>query len=155
MSSKVELQESFLNSLRHKFNSESGVDVTLWQLSYSYMKLIVNYTIKEKMNENKQIEILNKEMESDIFKSLIGFGFKKEFKIHDCSSDCEIRYIWECARDKTHPHGNVKIFASDLASSITYGKDDAGSVWTEFGWGKWELCTWAGQSELSFCKSFC
>ena len=143
MSSKVQLQQSFLNSLRHKFNTEPGVDVTLWQLSYSYMKLIVNYINKEELNKNKQIEILNKEMESDTFKSLIDLGFKKEFKIDDCCYDCEIRYIWECARDKAHPHGNVKIFASDLPSRVTFGRDDAGSVWTKFGWGKWELCTWA------------
>ena len=101
MSSKVEIQESFLNSLREKFKDEPGVDITLWQLPYSYMKFIVCYTNKNELNENKQIEILNEEMESYIFKLLIDLGFEKKFKIDDYSIDSEIRYVWECTREKT------------------------------------------------------
>ena len=71
MSSKVKMQESFLNSLKEKFEGEVGVDVILWELSYSYMTLI----------HMKFIQTLNEEMESDIFKWLVGFGFKKNFKI--------------------------------------------------------------------------
>ena len=80
MSSKVEIQESFLNSLREKFKGEPGVDITLWQMSYSYMKFIVCYTNKNELKENKQIEILNEEMESDIFKLLIDLVLKKNLK---------------------------------------------------------------------------
>ena len=143
MSSKVEIQESFLNGLRQKFKGEPGIDVTLWQLSYSYMKFIVCYTNRDDLNENKQIDILNEEMEGEIFKLLIDFGFKKNFKIDDYSIDSEIRYVWECARDKAHPHGYVKIYATDLTSGVHFGSDDAGSIWVSFGWGKWELHNWA------------
>ena len=143
MSSKVKIQESFLNSLREKFKGEAGVDVTLWQLSYSYMKFIVCYTNRNDLNENKQIDILNQEMDSEIFKLLIDFGFEKKFKIDDYSIDFEIRYVWECARDKTHPHGRVKIYASNFIKNIDYGTDDAGSNWVRFGFGKWELLNWA------------
>ena len=80
-------------------------------------------------------------MEGDIFKSLCDFGFKKEFKIDNC--DFEIRYIWEHTRDKTHPHGKVRIYASDTIRQYHYGTDDAGSNWIRFGCGKWELLKWA------------
>ena len=77
MSSKIEIQESFLNGLRQKFKGEPGIDVTLWQLSYSYMKFIVCYTNRDDLLK----KILNEEMEGEIFKLLIDFGFKKNFKI--------------------------------------------------------------------------
>ena len=51
---KCNLQESFLSSLKKKINMEPGVDVCLWQLSYSYMKLIVCYTSKELINQTKK-----------------------------------------------------------------------------------------------------
>ena len=40
---KCNLQETFLKSLKKQIDTESGVDVCLWQLSYSYMKLVVCY----------------------------------------------------------------------------------------------------------------
>ena len=137
---KVKLQESFLNNSRKKLKDEPGIDVTLWQLSYSYITFIICYSNKEKLNETKFIETLNKEMEGDIFKSLIKLGFKSNFKIKHLSIEDEIRYVWECARDKTHPHGNVNIFAS---GGVDFGRDDVGSIWTRFGFGKWELHSWA------------
>ena len=51
--------------------------------------------------------------------------------------------MWECARDKTHPHGNVKIYASNFIKNIDYGRDDTGSIWVRFGFDKWELLDWA------------
>ena len=143
MSSKVEIQESFLNTLREKFKNEPGVDLTLWQLSYSYMKFIICYSNKDELNENKHLEILKEEMEGEIFKLLIDFGFKKEFKLDDYSINFELRYVLECARDKTHPHGHIKIFASNFIKNIDYGRDDAGSTWVRFGFDKWELLEWA------------
>ena len=133
---KVELQESFLNSLREKLKDKPGVDVTLWQLSYSCMPFVICYTNKNELNETKFIETVNEEMEGESFKLLIDLGFKKNFNIKYLNIDNEIRYVWECARDKTHPHGNVKIFAS---GGVDFGQDDAGSVWTRFGFKKWEL----------------
>ena len=44
---KCDLQEKFLSSLKKKIDNEIGVDVCLWQLSYSYMKLIIHYTNKQ------------------------------------------------------------------------------------------------------------
>ena len=48
---KVNLQESFLSVLKKKIDNEVGVDVCLWQLSYSYMKLIVCYKSKQLINQ--------------------------------------------------------------------------------------------------------
>ena len=64
---KVELQESFLNSLREKLKEEPGTDVTLWQLPYSYMSFIICYTNKNELNETKFIETLKTEMERSWF----------------------------------------------------------------------------------------
>ena len=143
MSSKVEIQRSFLNTLRKKLKGEPGVDMTLWQLSYSYMKFRVCYTNRNELNENKHIDILNQEMDSEIFKLLIDLGFEKKIKIDDNSTDSEIIYVWVCSRDKTRPHGDVKIYAVNFIKNIKYGTDDAGSNWVCFDSGKWELLKWA------------
>ena len=136
---KVDIQESFLSSLKKKFDNELGADVCLWQLSYSYMRLTICYTEKQKINEKKLIETLYQEMESENFKKLIDLGFKKEFKKAHINIENEIRYVWEKKRDKLHPHGNVHIFCS---GGVDFGRDDAGSIWCRFGFGDWELHSW-------------
>ena len=50
---KIDLQEKFLNNLKEKIEKENGVDMCLWQLSYSYMKLKICYTNKNLIDEKK------------------------------------------------------------------------------------------------------
>ena len=122
---KCNLQESFLSSLKKKINMEPGVDVCLWQLSYSYMKLIVCYTSKELINQTKILETLKEKMECENFQQLMNLSLKKKKKIQHIDSENELRYIWEHKRDKLHPHGNVNIFCS---GGVDFGRDDAGSI---------------------------
>ena len=77
---KCNLQESFLSSLKKKINMEPGVDVCLWQLSYSYMKLIVCYTSKELINQTKILETLKEKMECENFQQLMNLSLKKKKK---------------------------------------------------------------------------
>ena len=50
---KCNLQENFLSILKKKIDNEIGVDVCLWQLSYSYIKLIICYTNKQLIDQPK------------------------------------------------------------------------------------------------------
>ena len=137
---KCDLQEKILNSLKKKIDNETGFDVCLWQLSYSYMKFIVNYTNKKLINQTKILNFLTEQMESQTFHELQNLKFKKSITIKHLDSENELHYIWEHRRDKTHPHGKVKIFCS---GGVDFGRDDAGSVWTKFGREDWELYLWA------------
>ena len=74
---KCSLQESFLSVLKKKIDNEVGVDVCLWQLSYSYMKLIVCYKSKQLINQPKILDFLKQQMESEIFQELMNFNLKK------------------------------------------------------------------------------
>ena len=136
---KCNLQESFLSSLKKKIDTEVGVDVCLWQLSYSYMKLIVCYTNKQLINQTKILETLKEETEGENFDQLMKLSFKKKKKIQHIDSENELQYIWEHKRDKLHPHDNVNIFCSGGAD---FGRDDAGSIWCRFGFGNWEFHSW-------------
>ena len=72
---KCDLQESFLSVLKKKIDNEVGVDVCLWQLSYSYMKLIVCYKSKQLINQPKILDFLKQQMESEIFQELMNLNF--------------------------------------------------------------------------------
>ena len=61
---------------------EPGVDVCLWQLSYSYMKLIVCYTSKELINQTKILETLKEKMECENFQQLMNLSLKKKKKFN-------------------------------------------------------------------------
>ena len=112
MSNRMDLQEFFLKKLRHNLKQPSGVREVLWKLSYSFMSIIVCYSEDSKhLLDLSNIEtIIKSEIESDIFKSLIDYGFVKDFKIKNKQKD--IRYKWERVRDKNHPHGKVKIYTN-------------------------------------------
>ena len=136
---KCNIQENFLSTLKKKIDNEIGVDVCLWQLSYSYMKLIVHYMNKQSIDQPKILNFLKEQMEGETFQELMNFQFKKKIVIKHVDSENELRYVWEHRRDKTHPHGDVKIFCS---GGVDFGRDDAGSVWCRFGFGDWGLHSW-------------
>ena len=137
---KCNLQENFLSTLKKKIDNEVGVDVCLWQLSYSYMTLIVCYKSKQLIDQEKILTFLKEQMETEIFQELMNLKFKKKIVIKHVDSKNELRYVWEHCRDKTYPHGDVKIFCS---GGVDFSRDDAGSVWCRFGFGDWELHSWA------------
>ena len=95
---------------KKKIDNEVGVDVCLWQLSYSYMKLIVCYKRKQLIDQDKILTFLKEQMENEIFQELMNLNFKKEILIKHVDTENELRYIWEHTRDKNHPHGEVKKF---------------------------------------------
>ena len=138
------LQENFLSSLKKKIDNEIGVDVCLWELSYSYMKLIIRYTNKQLIDQTRILDFLKEQMESELFQELMNLKFKKKKTIEHLDSKNELRYVWEHTRDKSRPHGNVNIFCS--YGSINYGRDDAGSIWCRFGFKDWELHSWAEEN---------
>ena len=110
---KCNLQEKFLKNLKEKIDNENGVDVCLWQLSYSYMKLILCYTNKHLINEKKILDFIKEEMKLEtIQKLIVNFDFKNQINIDYLDSENEIRFIFEHKRNKSHPHGKVKIFCS-------------------------------------------
>ena len=79
---KIDLQEKFLKNLKEKIDKENGVDVCLWQLSYSYMKLIICYTVKNEINEKKFLDLIKEEMKLETFQNLIvNFNFKNLINI--------------------------------------------------------------------------
>ena len=136
----MQSSRNIFKQFKKKIDIEAGVDVCLWQLSYSYMRLIVCYTNKELINQTKILDFIKEQMESDTFQKLMNLKLKKKITITHVDSENELRYIWEHRRDKRHPHGNVKIFCS---GGVHFGRDDAGSVWCRFGFGEWELHSWA------------
>ena len=75
---KCNLQEEFLNSLKQKLDNEVGVDVCLWQLSYSYMKLIICYTNKQLIDQTKILNFLKNQMETEVFQELMKLKLKKK-----------------------------------------------------------------------------
>ena len=109
---KCDLQEKFLGSLKKKIDNETGVDVCLWQLSYSYMRFVILYKNKQLINQTKILEYIKEQMESQTFQELENLKFKKKITIKHFDSENELHYIWEHKRDKTHPHGKVNIFCS-------------------------------------------
>ena len=75
---KCDLQEKILSSLKKKIDNEIGVDVCLWQLSYSYMKLIIRYTYKQLIDQTRILDFLKEQMESKLFQELMNLKFKKK-----------------------------------------------------------------------------
>ena len=79
---KCNLQEEFLDSLKQKLDNEVGVDVCLWQLSYSYMKLIICYTNKQLIDQTKILNFFKNQMESEVFQELMKHKLKKKKKFN-------------------------------------------------------------------------
>ena len=78
---KCDLQEKILSSLKKKIDNEIGVDVCLWQLSYSYMKLIIHYTNKQLIDQTRILDFLKEQVESELFQELKNLKFKKQITI--------------------------------------------------------------------------
>ena len=71
MKKKCDLQKKILSNLKKKIDNEIGVDVCLWQLSYSYMKLIIRYTNKQLIDQTRILDFLKEQMESELFQELM------------------------------------------------------------------------------------
>ena len=133
------------NSCKEKIDKKNGVQICLWKLSYSFMKLTVITKDYDFINENEIPNKINDEMELETFNNLvINFKFKKAFVFKNKLFKNELSYKFEKNRDKNMPHGKVKIWASDHL--YNYGKDAAGSSWRKFRLDfdqPWELVGWA------------
>ena len=131
----MEYQREFLNNLQKKIKNEENISSCLWRLSYSHMHLTISFLKKENINEEKILEIVKKEMGTPIFVSLMNENFKNE--INSKYVNNELWFTWERERDREHPHGKVKIFCS--GGGVSYGTDEAGSVWWSAKVGEWKL----------------
>ena len=128
-------QNQFLNNLRKKIKNEENVNNCLWKFSYSHMKLTISFFNKENIDEKKILDIVKEEMTTPIFDLLINKNFKNETNIEYVNG--ELWIIWGRERDREHPHGQVNIFCSE--GGISYGTDEAGSVWWSPSVGVWKL----------------
>ena len=133
----MELQSSFLNDLREKIKNEENINSCLWSLSPSRMVLKIYFDNKNLINEKKIIDIISKEMiyssTFNILREKLRFLKQKEIE----HFDNEIRVIWKKERSQEHPDGNVNIFM--CCGNISYGSDEAGSVWWSKTPGAWNL----------------
>ena len=130
----MDYQRDFLNNLRKKIKNEENVNSCLWRLSYSHMILAISFF--NNINEKKILEIVKKEMTTPIFVLLMNENFKNEVNLKYVNNN-ELWFAWERERDREHPHGNVKIFCS--GGGVSYGTDEAGSVWWSAKVGEWKL----------------
>ena len=131
----MEYQKQFLNDLRKKINNENNIKSCLWSFSYSHLILKISFENNNAVNEKQILEIVNNEMKLPTFVLLMNLNFKKE--ISTKYVDNELWITWERERDREHPHGKVNIFMS--AGTISYGTDEAGSVWWSPSVGVWKL----------------
>ena len=131
----MEHQQQFLNALRNKIKNKDNIRSCLWSFSYSHLILKISFVNENAINEKEILEIVNNEMTLPTFVRLMNLNFKKE--ISTKYVDNELRIIWERERDREHPHGKVNIFMS--AGTISYGTDEAGSVWWSPSVGVWKL----------------
>ena len=148
--SQMNTHKKFLKSCKEKIDKKNGVQICLWKLSYSFMKLKIMIKDNELINENEIANIINEVMELETFNNLvIDFKFKKAFVFKNKLFKNKLCYIFEKNRDKNMPHGKVKIWASDYV--YNYGQDIAGSMWRKcrFDFNReWELLEWAEDEAL-------
>ena len=131
----MEYQQQFLNALRNKIKNKDNIRSCLWSFSYSHLILKISFVNQNAINEKEILEIVNNEMKLPTFVRLMNLNFKKE--ISTKYVDNELRITRERERDREHPHGKVNIFMS--AGPISYGTDEAGSVWWSPSVGVWKL----------------
>ena len=131
----MEYQTQFLNALRNKIKNKNNIRTCLWSSSYSHLILKISFVNNNTNDEKEILEIVNNEMKLPTFVRLMTLSFKKE--ISTKYVDNELWITWERERDREHPHGKVNIFMS--AGSISYGTDEAGSVWWSPSVGVWKL----------------
>ena len=131
----MEYQKQFLNDLRKKIKNESNIRNCLWSFSYSHMTLKISFVNINSINEKQILEIVKNEMKLPTFVWLMTLSFKNEITTKYVNN--ELWITWERERDREHPHGKVSIFMS--AGTISYGTDEAGSVWWSPSVGVWKL----------------
>ena len=131
----MEYQTQFLNALRNKIKNKNNIRTCLWSSSYSHLILKISFVNNNTNDEKEILEIVNNEMKLPTFVRLMTLSFKKE--ISTKYVDNELWITWERERDREHPHGKVNIFMS--AGTISYGTDEAGSVWWSPSVGVWKL----------------
>ena len=118
-----------------KIKNENNIRECLWSSSYSHMILKISFINKDIVNQKQILEIVTDQMESATFDLLVTMKFKNEITTNYVNN--ELWITWERERDRDHPHGKVNIFMS--AGSISYGTDEAGSVWWSPSVGVWKL----------------
>ena len=131
----MEYQKQFLNDLRNKIKNENNIRTCLWSLSYSHLILKISFVNIDTINEKHILEIVKNEMKLPTFVRLLTLNFKNEITTKYVNN--ELWITWERERDRDHPHGKVNIFMS--AGTISYGTDEAGSVWWSLSVGVWKL----------------
>ena len=131
----MEYQKQFLNDLRNKIKNENNIKSCLWSFSYSHLILKISFVNNDTINEKQILEIVKNEMKLPTFVRLMTLNFKNEISTKYVNN--ELRITWERERDRDHPHGKVNIFMS--AGTISYGTDEAGSVWWSPSVGVWKL----------------
>ena len=131
----MEDQNQFLNGLRKIINKKKYVNSCLWSFSYSHMTLKISFLNENDNNEKEILEIVKKTMTTPVFVRLMNQNFKNNITTKYVNG--ELWITWERERDREHPHGKVNIFM--CAGSISYGTDEAGSVWWSPSVGVWKL----------------
>ena len=131
----MEHQKQFLNDLHKKIKNEDNIENCLWSFSYSHMILKISFLNGNNINEKQILEIVKNEMKLSTFDLLLILKFKNEISTKYVNN--ELWITWEREQDREHPHGKVNIFMS--AGTISYGTDEAGSVWWSPSVGVWKL----------------
>ena len=131
----MEDQNQFLNGLRKIINKKEYANSCLWSFSYSHMTLKISFLNKNDNNEKEILEIVKKTMTTPVFVRLMNQNFKNNITTKYVNG--ELWVTWERERDREHPHGKVNIFM--CAGSVSYGTDEAGSVWWSPSVGVWKL----------------
>ena len=131
----MEYQTQFLNALRNKIKNKNNIRTCLWSSSYSHLILKISFVNNNTNDEKEILEIVKNEMKLPTFVRLMTLNFKNEISTKYVNN--ELWITWERERDREHPHGKVNIFMS--AGSISYGTDEAWSVWWSPSVGVWKL----------------
>ena len=131
----MEHQKQFLNDLHKKIKNEDNIENCLWSFSYSHMILKISFLNGNNINEKQILEIVKNEMKLSTFDLLLILKFKNEISTKYVNN--ELWITWEREQDREHPHGKVNIFMS--AGTISYGTDEAESVWWSPSVGVWKL----------------
>ena len=132
----MEYEKQFLNDLRRKIRHKNNIKSCLWSYSYSNLVLKISFVNRNEISEREILQIVKNEMIFPTFVQLMNKGFKNQTTIKYIDNN-ELWITWERERDREHPHGKVKIFMS--AGSVSYGTDEAGSVWWSPSVGVWKL----------------
>ena len=132
----MDKQNKFLDFLKKQIDEKPGIDICLWKLSYSFMKVKLLINDLKKFNQNKIINLIKRTMNSELFNNL---HFKKQLFVKNrLFQKNQISYCFERIQDENRPFGKITFLAAD--PYYEYGRDEAGSSWRRFCLDRdWEL----------------